>query len=387
MNEEKMKRLKAYLCYKYGDQLGRKRYGIITRSQSLKLYQFKFGKIDGEIKYNLKIQKDKIKNTLQGFILRYGEEEGTKKYFEKNKKLSVGIDALRAKGLSEEDILKIRSNHAIGSSTRLEAMINKYGEKEGNRRYAKKLKNRGNSWNLEWTMKRYSLDETAARKRISDLQRRDLNFYISKYGEINGKIKYDIANKKRAYANTKEYYIQKYGTEEGQIKYRKKIKEQGNGSKIEYFILKFGEEEGRKRYLEMLEAKSIRSRNSKGQLEIGQMIYDSLDVNLQSFFYGAPITDGFFINFQPNEFGIKCCIPDIRIKNILIEYDGSYCHSREDVILKDKQKEKLLRDQGFLIYRIPEIVFKSTPDFILQDVVNFIKNNININFIKGKNEN
>jgi hypothetical protein len=142
--------------------------------------QFKFGKIDGLVRYKELREKDKIKNTLKGFIGRYGEEEGTKRYYEKNKKLSVGVENLRRNGFSEEEIIEIRKKHSKGSKTDLETMIKKYGKVEGAKRYQEKMKNHYNPWSYKSVMEKNGLTEEEAKKVVSKRQKRDEEFFYKK---------------------------------------------------------------------------------------------------------------------------------------------------------------------------------------------------------------
>ena len=134
------------------------------------LYLSKKYKITIDEAKNLKYNKDKIitekqKTSLNGYILRYGKEDGTKKYKERCDKIS--------------------------KSNKKEWYINKFGEEEGN---------------IKWDTYISKLNPS-------------LNGYILKYGEKIGTEKYKERCDKISKSNKKEWYINKFGDEEGNKKW------------------------------------------------------------------------------------------------------------------------------------------------------------------------
>lgn len=96
--------------------------------------------------------------------------------------------------------------------------IEKYGEEEGRRRYEEKSKASANT----------------------------LENYIKKYGEKEGTKRYnDIKNRFKG-RFTKEWFVNKYGYEEGIKKYKQK--NQLCSGSLETFIKRYGEIEGKKKY-------------------------------------------------------------------------------------------------------------------------------------------
>lgn len=386
--ESKLKRLRAFLIHILGEEDGNKRYISLMRSSSKKVLIFKYGKLDGERMYNSLLQKHIRKNTLDGYIERYGDVEGPTKYYEKNKKLSVGYESLKRKGLSEEQIDEIRKNHRDKSKNTLDVYISRYGEDIGLKKYHEHTRNRKSIWDYKYWMEK-GMCEAEAKLYVSQLQRRDLNFFIDRYGDSLGKIKYELINRRRSYTNTKLYYIEKYGDELGNIKWNELNKKRSHT--LDSYIFKYGNEEGTRKYHETLRnrftSRVNRSRDSNVQIKFCQDLYNALNDEYKKYVYGMPISNGYFINFELNEFNIKCCVPDIRIKNILIEYDGDYWHSNPEVKTRDLQKTKLLTKMGYKIYRVLDSSYQLNSEYILSDVLKFIYENIDINFTKNKYEN
>jgi hypothetical protein len=342
----KFNRLKSYLIHKYGHEIGNKKYISLMRGMSLKVCIFKFGKEEGLKFYKNRIEKDKIKNTLIGFIKRYGEIEGTKKYYEKNKKLSVSIESLKLNGYGDNEINKIKQKHSKKSSLK-----NKYGEKK----YKEYLEN-GNHFNprkIESYLKK-GIDINIAKDKISKIQNRDLKFYINKYGEINGIKKYNQVNEKRRFSNTVEYYIIKYGKKDG----------------IKRFNEKYGEEEGLKIYFN--NKKNGFSQISKIEIEFKQFI----SVYLKEFsLVGSPLTESKLIIFKDNLYGLKYCIPDLIINDkVIVEFNGDYWHSFDWKVENDKKRTYLLEEMGYVVINVKEKEYKKNKNLIIENTVNKIKN-------------
>lgn len=379
-NIEKINRLRKFLIYIYGEKEGTKRCGNLMKGSSLRILQFKFGKSDGLKRYNELREIDKFKNTLDGFISRYGVDEGTKRYHEKNKRLSVNIENLRRNGFSEEEIKKIREKHSKGSKTDLKSMVNKYGEKEGRERYEKKMSNYYNPWDYKCVMEKDGLTEKEAKKLVSKRQIRDKEFFIRKYGKEEGVRRFLESNKKKGYYSTKEYHIEKYGGKLGLIKYKELCHKKGYHSTKEYHIGKYGEELGLIKYKELIKKKVnyFPDFSSRIESEFNQSIFNLLSDEQKSKFYGCPITKPYFLNVDEEKYNTVCIVPDIKIGNIIIEFDGDYWHSLPNIIERDELKDEIYSDYGFKVKRINELEYINNKDSVLNKVINFINKNIKL---------
>ena len=162
------------------------KFGCSGNLKSLQEYKTKYP--------NAKTVSDEIKSKLshseQSFISRYGEVVGQQKWLEYTSKLSEknSLQAFLKKGKTEEDWKKYNSRRAIT----IDNLVGKYGEIEGKIRwdnYRNKQKDAGNT----------------------------LSFFIDKYGENAGAIKY--AEVCKAKGITLENMIRVHGAENGFIKY------------------------------------------------------------------------------------------------------------------------------------------------------------------------
>lgn len=161
-----------------------------NKSYTKDFYIKKYGAEKGELLWNERISNDKVKNTLEGFIKRYGKEDGTRKYYEKNSKLSVSLTALEKNGYSPEEIQQIKEKHSKNSAISLESHKEKYGDELGELLYDKYInENHVSPRTVKyWLNKGYSNEEAVVK--ISEFQTRNLNSMVAKYGLEEGTLKY-----------------------------------------------------------------------------------------------------------------------------------------------------------------------------------------------------
>lgn len=383
----KILRLRSLLVHLYGEADGSRKCSNLMRRNDLKTLIFKYGKKLGTEKYEQLLAKHRRKGTLAGFIDRYGEVDGPAKYAEKNSKLSVGTESLRRRGYSDEEIAQIKSTHSKKSAATIENYEARYGKEAGRARYAEMLENKKSFRRWQDVAKYYNISERQAKQIVSNIQKRDLDFYIEKYGSELGSKKYDAANELRAYANTEAYYIEKYGTKLGKLKYQQRIKDCSKANYVEYWIDKLGDEEGRIYYADLLKRKlQFFSGSSKSELEFVKLVYDRLAPNLQELVYAGGITDAQFVINLPNDSDVKCMIPDFRLKNVIIEFDGVFWHSTEDAIKRDQLKDVWYRKLGYSILRVTDEEFKKDADGIVTRSVDFILDNVDLQWSSKKHE-
>ncbi len=158
------------------------------------------------------------KVTLENMILKYGEIEGNlrwENYIEKQKYTNSKEYHFEKFNRTEEEWIVYNASRKVT----LENMILKYGETEGNLR-----------WENYIEKQKYS--ET-------------LEYYIEKYGEEEGNIKFIDHNSRKS--NTLENMILRYGVTEGNYRYTKLMDNQKSGyskmasdffKELEEYILK-----------------------------------------------------------------------------------------------------------------------------------------------------
>ena len=158
--------------------------------------------------------------------------------FPNNKRLSDIIDKNNFKKLTKEMSNKLKKSHT------LENYINKYGEEEGRIKFQEKIENVKNCKNKQ--------------------------YYINIHGEKNG---IDIFNKiQKSKGVTLEKYINKYGDVEVVCKYREYRENHKKSKKLDYFILLYGEIDGINKWFEKNNKISISNR----KIEIDKIKYFEL---------------------------------------------------------------------------------------------------------------
>lgn len=374
-SEKKRQRLKRFLHFKYGGEVGEAIFKERVHQKSLWNYRIIYGKLNGVKEFEKWRELNKSRGTLDFYIKKYGREIGLVKYKEKNSKLSISVEALRRAGRSELEIEQIRSKHAKNSQNSKENFIKRYGVDNGPVKYEKSVKNRTSVRTVAGLMK-IGLSEDVAKNKLAEVQRRDLPFFIRKYGVEKGTLKYKEACRKKAFGGTLEFFIQKYGEKEGIKRYKERIARVKYAQTEDYYIAKYGEKEGKERYKSVLikKASGFIDRNySNIQLEFSKLLYKNLPKEYQEVFRGIPITTGVQINFPENIYKLRYCLPDVLIDKIIVEFDGDYWHQLSDVIEKDKKKTFLLANLGYSIIRAQEYDFRHDPINTVNKTITAIK--------------
>jgi very-short-patch-repair endonuclease len=178
-------------------------------SRSLKSLVRIYGDVVGTQKHKEIKNKDCFKNTLAGFVDRYGKTKGTKLYNQKNKKLSVSESALKKNGYSNEEILEIKKRHSENSKNDLAGFIKRHGTTIGTKKFEEYInENHSSHWTTKYWVKR-GYDEAEAKSMVSDLQRRDLKYFTDKYGAKDGFIRYSNHVKAKISNSVGKSYIEK----------------------------------------------------------------------------------------------------------------------------------------------------------------------------------
>jgi hypothetical protein len=209
------------------------------KKKSLEICKYKYGE-----DYYKQRWEEHDTSSLNYFINKYGEEKGKKKFEIKCSKTNGSIDNFikrygKRLGLKKFEIFKNKSKHTK------EKNIELYGEKEGNKRWKEYLRKKKETSHrsLTYWLEKTNGDYNLAKKLLAEAQRRDLNFFINKYGTIEGKnkfLRYSLLKK-----TDLNSLINKYGVEKGTIAYNKKIKLQKGRYTLEWYVKKFGEKKGK----------------------------------------------------------------------------------------------------------------------------------------------
>ena len=199
---------------RYGIEEGRKRHAEKTSktTQTLEKYIEKYGEIDGKLKYKEYCKSKSM--SLEMFIRRYGEEDGKIKYREYWDMTGFGTNKRAFKKRHGDDWEVYYNNFAQnqGKNNTLEGKILKYGEEEGRRKYIELNLKKSQSLSKEKFIQK-KLEEGCSFSEIQNaiIERWDntsLKSFKSRYGEKDGEVKYEEYMKKCKESNPLclEYY-------------------------------------------------------------------------------------------------------------------------------------------------------------------------------------
>jgi very-short-patch-repair endonuclease len=323
-------------------------------SCSLEACIVRYGKIIGEKLYNehIKLTTPKKENYtedewssickrkksnlgLNGYIKKYGEDDGKKRWLHYIEKWKLGIDKRKKLGwkkacslenyqrLYGKDIGYLKwKNKSIAhrKSLSLKGYISKYGEKMGRKKWKKTCQNRSIT---------------------------SLKAFISRYGETDGKFKYNAYTEKAKYNNSLECYIEKYGNDVGNKKYKERI--------IKSTSHKF-------------------NGYSKISQDLFWNIYHKLPrekTKKQCWF--KELNNEFY--FYINEKWAKMIYVDFKCKNCIIEFDGEYWHKLPYHTFRDHQRDNYLLNKGYNVLRIKECDYLKNKKETIKQCIKFIKEN------------
>ena len=206
---------------------------------------------------------------------------------------------------------------------------------------------------------------------------------IKRHGKIEGeKLFKQYCEKQKTNGCSEEYFIEKYGEIDGKKFYSELNKRKSQT--LENFIKKYGKEEGTKKFLEYktkISNEHFYSKMSKELFDI--LIQNKSEEELKHIYYGD------------NEFGIYDCVSKKYFKydytdtnkKLIIEFNGTAFHpvsrfdenfknpfepelTAEEVWLKDQQKKACAINNGYNIYYIWENDYLNNKQKIIE---NFLK--------------
>jgi hypothetical protein len=294
-------------------------------SSSNQFFILKYGEEEGNKRF--KIKSEACANTLENFIIKHGKEVGTALYKDKNKRCTIS----------------------------LENLISKYGEEEGNKRWADfKVKNAGNK-TIERFISKYG--EELGRIKFEDMKSHEkfkstLPYYINKHGEEEGTKLYNDKISKLHYGASlegfKEKYpddweerfraskdntslksnIQRHGEEKGIEMYNKLIHKAKYTVSLQYYLDKYGDEEGVEKYYKVKESQQNGKFTSKISQELFRCIHEHLcrdhvyfsDLNKEYLLVDRDITRSCYFYDYVNITRNKC-----------IEFNGDIWHANPDI--------------------------------------------------------
>lgn len=159
------------------------------------------------------VKKVKLKRStnLEGFIFRYGEIEGTKKYNEYCEKSKHTKESFKQKYGDDWEFKW--NNYLLSKNSRsLFKLIERYGYEEGNKRFLDISKKYKYSMSKQAYIDKYGehLGNIYYTDLIKSMDSSTLEFFIKKYGDIDGKEIYVQSSLKKD-SSSKEFFIKSMG--------------------------------------------------------------------------------------------------------------------------------------------------------------------------------
>ena len=192
------------------------------------------------------------KNTIQNFILKYGNQQGTKRYNQFREKISIARKGKHTGPVKDKFIKKygyqegnkLYQQYCSKIGTSLQSFIRRYGNQQGTKRYNQfrekvsigcKGKNTGPV--KDRFIKKYGYQEGNKLYQQWLLKcQQSLQGFKRRYGDKQGEIRYNKFKQKSL--QTKQTYIKRYGRVEGKIKWEQRIKNIKASSKrtLQYWL-------------------------------------------------------------------------------------------------------------------------------------------------------
>ena len=243
-----------------------------------------------------------------------------------------------------------------------------------------------------------------------------LESFIRRFGEEEGKKKFDVYSKRQAYtcskeymketrgwtdeqwkefnrsrASTKENFIKRYGEELGTTKWDKYCAyESYAGNSLEWFITKYGKEEGNRIYLDVCNKRSLFRAYSKRSQDLFKRIDAKLgNLSVDSRYFEKNYEFEVFINID----GIRRMVKlDYLLNGKVIEFNGDYWHANpsiyhsgdlidihnelktvDDIWEADAKRNKAIEDLGYEVKVVWEEDYEKDRDKLVDECVKFLK--------------
>ena len=295
------------------------------KGMNLKKFTDKYGKEEGTKRFEEWKKNGAKSRTLYGYIAKFGEYEGKLRYLEKNKHLSVSIDALKRTGKNDQEIAEIREKHSKSSLNTLDNFIKRHGKEKGQKLFNEYIKRTHELNKRRWPSQiQYWLDkgfdEQDSKLLVKSHQSKTIDTFIRIYGKDVGIEKYNEYNKKKSHSATLQGYIDRFGEETGKKLYYKKCKHISYTQSLKYYIDKYGDTIGPSMFIEYNKKKLVRlGTASKESLKLFIPLYKFCRKNgieRKDIFLGVNGSKEFYLNdngFKLYDFTIRSKKNNIRI--------------------------------------------------------------------------
>lgn len=350
---------------KYGEEKANEMWQDYKKqcSRTSEYYEKKYGK-----EYADNLKKKKISYSLESCIERYGKELGEKKWNERlNKKLK-----------SQEENYKDKK---WKNGRTLEEYQIRYGVDEGYKRWKKRNDHQSYMVSKERYINDYGDEGAELCRNLKD--NTSLDSFIKRHGPEKGHEEYSkyIELCKETSHRSIKYWIKYHNGDEERAKeslrnYHKRD--------LEFFVNKYGESLGKTKHTEFVSKTTLHSKTySKMSQELFWQLYKELDLIEQD-------TKFFELNEEQLFYNHNNVIKvDFKYKNNIIEFNGDYWHANpeiykeddfingktaEETWKKDDLRYEFLKSAGYNVLVVWENEWKKDKDSIINKCKKFLLN-------------
>ena len=317
-------------------------------------------------------------------------------------RLNIIVDVLKLDNMSDyaieirygkNNIGKVKETFKTKFSHSLEIYKEKYGS-EGEEKYEEYKFKSKTPWGLKSCIEKYGEDdgklkweERLSKKTKTQKERKFIKPYVNgrtlveyqtRYGADEGYEKWKERNRKQSYRFSKKYFIDNFGGVIGVEKWTEYKKTMVKTS-LNSFIERYGETVGLLRYdefvlrnIELLKTKpnfSLSSQNMFNKI----IQTDNFDKN-KVYFATNNGEYMFYISKESDLYGVFRVIQvDFKFGDKIIEFDGDYWHSKIKQIEKDKLRDEFLVKKGYNVLRIKESDYTKNKEETVNKCINFLK--------------
>jgi len=350
---------------KYGEEKANEMWQDYKKrcSRTSEYYEKKYGKEYADI-----LKKKKISYSLESCIERYGKELGEKKW---NERLSKKLK-------SQEENFKEKK---WKNGRTLEEYQIRYGVKDGYKRWKKRNERQSYMVSKQRYLDDYGDDGVEMCRSIKDTT--SIEAFIKRYGHDKGSEEYDkyIELRKKTSPRCKNYWIKYH---DGDEELAKQSLRNYHKRDLEFFIDRYGESLGKTKHLEFINKTTSHNKYySKMSQDLFWQLYKELNLTEQD-------TKFFELNEEQLFYNSNNIIKvDFKYKNNIIEFNGDYWHANpkiykkddfingkiaEDTWKKDNSRYEFLKSVGYNVIVIWENEWKTDKDSVLNKCKKFLLN-------------
>lgn len=265
----------------------------------------------------------------------------------------------------------------------LEVMIKRYGEDEGKKRFESYRGKQAHSNTFEYKKEKYGwtkeeFDEYNSSRAVT------LENFTKNYGSVEGKKKFELYRKRQAYTNSLDYFIEKLGYEKGKNEYERINSEKS--ITLENMIRVHGIVKGPAIYEEIISKKGSQIYHSN----ISQELFRELDYVLgNEKSYYASKNNEFGMHSGDRYYFFDYTLPQ---KRKIIEFNGDYWHANPKIYESswvhpvtnktayeiwrfDSEKIDFVIKKGYKVMVVWESDYTNSSEKVIQQCLEFLNEN------------